>query len=120
MPFFKKIFLQGHSGAPNRQSGVNVPESVFIATTKMCGTVAYNMPSNTQNRIMSMNFSNAQSFNDVNKTISKQFQVYSQYSTSKQIPNMKISFRKSNKRVQGVYNLNVNQQLAVNMTKKWL
>jgi len=108
MTSFKKIFLQGHSGAPNRQSGVNVPENIFIATTKMCGTMAYNLATNTQNRIMRMNFSNAQSFNDVNKKISKQFQVYSQYSTSKQIPNMKISFRKSNKRVQGVYNLNTN------------
>ena len=108
MSYFKKIFLQGHSGAPNRQSGVNVPENVFIATTKMCGTIAYNMTRNTQDRIMKMNFNKAQSLNDVNKTISKQFQVYSQYSTSKQIPNMKISFRRSNKRVQGVYNLNVN------------
>jgi hypothetical protein len=109
----RKIFLQGHSRAPSSNSLFKppVPEGVFIATQRMCGRNAHNVPINTQNRIRELSFDGLTPHQIHEKLTTQQFQVYSQYSPIwnarvRSIPDMTISFRQSNKRPQGVFNIN--------------
>ena len=109
----RKIFLQGHSRAPSSNSLFKppVPEGVFIATQRMCGRNAHNVPINTQKRIKKLSFAGLTPPQIHEKLTTQQFQVYSRYSPIwnarvQTIPDMTISFRQSNKRPQGVFNIN--------------